>query len=491
MSFVSNALGISNGYSAASAAGSNGQITYDPNLVANAQAANTNYGNVNTAQTNLANQLQAQANGQGPNLAALQLQQATNQNNQQAAGAMASQRGMNPALAQRIISQNQASNNQNAAGQSGVLRAQQQLAAESGLGNVLGQQGTEANANAAANYSALGNQNNAVTGAVNSANQTNAQIAQNNSNQSAGIAGGIMNSIGSMFSEGGEVDRPEKHLERLLMSIGDKVKPVKLSGGGSPMSSIGSSLSGAPMNAIDPGLAQGPSAASDNLFGSLLGGGGGGDPASGATSAAPSASGGSVGGSAAGGASMAGGPMDAISGLMGSGGGGMGSMAMLAAAKGAEIPHFDGGGGIMSMLPMLAMLAAKGGKVPNYDQGGGIMSMLPMLAMLASKGGKVPAMVSPGERFIPPEKVDAVSSGKESVKTAGKKIPGKAKVKGDSEKNDTVKAKLAPGGVVIPRTKADNDEDAREFLHAIKAEKEKKNGPSGYAKILAAKRKNA
>lgn len=466
MSFVSNALGISNGYSAQSAAGNNGQITYDPNLVANAQAANTNYGNVNTAQTNLANQLQAQANGQGPNLAALQLAQATNQNNQQAAGAIASQRGMNPALAQRIISQQQAMNNQNAAGQSGVLRAQQQLAAESGLGNVLGQQGTEANANAAANYSALGNQNNAVTGAVNSANQTNAQIAQNNTNQNAGIAGGIMNSIGSMmsFAEGGTVpERPEKHLERLLISIGDKIKPVKLSAGGNPMSGIAQGMSSFPTNAIDPGLAQGPSASSNNLFGSFqspLAGmmGGGGDPTSGSSDVSQ---GGSAGGDS--------GPMGMISGLMGGGSGGggagLGSLAMLAAAHGAEIP--------------------------KYGQGGGIMSMLPMLAMLASKGGKVPAMVSPGERFIPPEKVDAVASGKESVKTAGKKIPGKAKVKGDNEKNDTVKAKLAPGGVVIPRTKADNDEDAREFLHAIKAEKEKKNGPSGYAKILAAKRKNA
>src|SRR5271168_4459152 len=155
MSFISNAVsGITNQFSPTSAASQgNQQIVDQAALTQNAANANANYGNVNTNQAALAQQLQAQANGQGPNIANLQLQQATNQNNQQAAGAIASQRGMNPALAQRIISQQAANNNQQAAGQSGVLRAQQQLAAQQGLANVYGQQGTEANANLAANES--------------------------------------------------------------------------------------------------------------------------------------------------------------------------------------------------------------------------------------------------------------------------------------------------------------------------------------------------
>jgi hypothetical protein len=217
------------------------------------------------------------------------------------------------------------------------------------------------------------------------------------------------------------------------------------------------------MNAIDPGLANGPSSDANNLFGAANLGSGS-DPMAGATSAAPDAAGGSVGGSAAGGATMAGGPMDALGGAS-SGAGGMGSLALLAASHGAQ--------------------------VPSYGQGGGIMSMLPMLAMLASKGAKVPAMVSPGELYIPPHKVKDVASGKEKASEVGKRIPGKARVKGDSEKNDTVPRLLSPGGIVIKRTEAQNDSDAREFLKAIQKDKEKKNGPSGYAKILAAKRKNA
>lgn len=467
MSFVSNALGISNGYSAPSAAGPNGQITQDPNLVANAQAANTNYGTTNTNQSALAAALLAQSQGQGPNIANLQLQQATNQNNQQAAGEIASQRGMNPALAQRIISQQQATNNQNAAGQSGVLRAQQQLAAQQGLANVYGQQATEANANTSANLSGLGNQNNAIVGAVNSANQINGQVAQNNTNQNAGIAGGIMNGVGSMmsmFSEGGQV----KKLERMVVPPGKKVHPLHLFQGGDMLGNF-------PVNQIDPGMAAGPSADANNLFGATA------KPIQQPGNNAPGGGGGGGGGGGSGGF------MGGLTNLIGGSGSPMSGATDISGAGGSA------GEGDMAGA---AMMAAKGGKVPradipHYDSGGGIMSMLPMLAMLAAKGGKVPAMLSPGELYIPPHKVPDVASGKEKASEAGKRVPGKAKVKGNNLKNDTFPAELETGGVVIKRTEADNDKDAREFLLAIKADKDKKNGPSGYAKVLAAKRKNA
>ncbi len=423
MSFVSNALGISNGYSAASAAGPNGRITYDPNLVANATTANANYGAANTAQGNLAAQLQAQANGQGPNIANLQLQQATNQNNQQTAGAIASQRGMNPALAQRIILQQQAMNNQNAAGQSGILRAQQQLAAQGQLGNVLGQQAGEATSNAAANYSALGNQNNAVVGAVNSANQANAQIAQNNANQNSGIAGGIMNTLGgssitSMLAEGGIV----KQLEKLSIPVGTKVHPLHLAGGGG----LGTGFSNNPTNAIDPGLAQGPSAAANNLFGGFSGGS---DPTASATS-----------------------------------------------MQGQDATEFGG---------------SSVGSSGASGLTGAVGELGPLAMLAAAKGGQIPVVLSPGELKIPAHKVMAVAQGKEKASEVGQRIPGKAKVKGDNLKNDTYATHANAGDVIIKRTKAQNDGDAREFLLAIKADKEKKNGPSGYAKILAVKRKNA
>ena len=72
-----------------------------------------------------------------------------------------------------------------------------------------------------------------------------------------------------------------------------------------------------------------------------------------------------------------------------------------------------------------------------------------------ARGGKVPAMVSPGEGYLPPNKVNEIAkqpAGKQNVLAKAEKIPGKAKVKGDSLKNDTVPRDLDEGGIVIPRS---------------------------------------
>jgi hypothetical protein len=102
------------------------------------------------------------------------------------------------------------------------------------------------------------------------------------------------------------------------------------------------------------------------------------------------------------------------------------------------------------------------------------------VALLASKGAhpkkKVPALVSPGEAYIPPHKVQAVASGKESVRSAGQIIPGTAKVKGDSQKNDTVKKTLAAGGAVVPRSKMGSADSAANFVAALVHHKAKKAG---------------
>jgi hypothetical protein len=89
----------------------------------------------------LAQALQGQMQGQGPNLGQTQLQSALNQENQQAAGLIAGQRGLNPQLAARQILQNNAQNNQASANQSAQLQQQQQLAAQQQLAGVLGQEG--------------------------------------------------------------------------------------------------------------------------------------------------------------------------------------------------------------------------------------------------------------------------------------------------------------------------------------------------------------
>lgn len=92
-------------------------------------------------QSGLVGQLQAQANGiGGPNLAQQQLANATNQNIQSQAGAVAGLRGLNPAMAARLIAGQGAAIQQGAAGQSATLAMQQQLAAQQQLGGILGQQ---------------------------------------------------------------------------------------------------------------------------------------------------------------------------------------------------------------------------------------------------------------------------------------------------------------------------------------------------------------
>jgi len=89
-----------------------------------------------------------------------------------------------------------------------------------------------------------------------------------------------------------------------------------------------------------------------------------------------------------------------------------------------------------------------------------------------SHGGEVPAMLSPGEKYLPPREVEEVAKGKKPVDKAGKMIPGRAKVDGDSLKNDTVHARLEEGGIVIPRSVMQSknpSEQARKFVDAVLA----------------------
>ena len=153
-------------------------------------------------------------------------------------------------------------------------------------------------------------------------------------------------------------------------------------------------------------------------------------------------------------------------------GGGAGTSSAGTVAQGEAIGA--GSGSSSLTMPELGSSAgfAKGGMVQNYDNGGLISagaSLLPLLAMF-DKGGEakasgprshygrhlagmpVKAMVSPGERYLPPKEAHAVAKGQKSPLRSGEKIPGQAKVKGDSLKNDTVPKTLEEGGVVIPRS---------------------------------------
>lgn len=83
-----------------------------------------------------------------------------------------------------------------------------------------------------------------------------------------------------------------------------------------------------------------------------------------------------------------------------------------------------------------------------------------------AKGGVVKAQVSPGEIYLSPGKAKAVAAGKASP-MSGQRIPGAAKVKGDSYANDTVRKNLQEGGVVIKRTMAGDPDKATAFVRAV------------------------
>jgi hypothetical protein len=81
-----------------------------------------------------------------------------------------------------------------------------------------------------------------------------------------------------------------------------------------------------------------------------------------------------------------------------------------------------------------------------------LQSSMPNMSGYA-QGGKVPAMVSPGEKYLPPDSVEQVKKGGNPM-SLGRTIPGKPKVSGakDSYANDTVPATLEEGGIVLPRS---------------------------------------
>jgi hypothetical protein len=102
------------------------------------------------------------------------------------------------------------------------------------------------------------------------------------------------------------------------------------------------------------------------------------------------------------------------------------------------------GGGVGGAIAGLAALMAKGGNVCNGPHQSHVANFL-------AQGGAVPAMVSAGERYLGPDDVKRVVEQGDNPLKLGHEFKGKAKVKGDSLKNDTIPATLEEGGVVIPR----------------------------------------
>jgi hypothetical protein len=399
-----------------------GAANYGQNYGAQIAAQQANLTNVNQGQTNLLGQLGQIANGNGPNPAQAQLAQATGANVQNQASLAAGQRGAasNVGMIQRQAAQQGRSAQQQAAGQGATMQAQQQLGALGQQSGVLGQQGQQA----------VG-MTGAYESAINSANQINAQTAANAAQFGQGFGGGLLQGVGSMLAGGGEVE--PQHYDQggdvfqfgnpsanIGTYGGDATTPeTSMAGGaGSGSSFVGQFLSGAGGNSGQAGSKKNP-----GLFKSILGHLGksqaaASNPASGSTSL----------------------------------GSGSSYNMNLSPAGNAMInsPGMAAGNAGYAGADVGTGAAAGGAEAGGAAAAGGGDSLL----ALAAKGGQI-----------------------EKLKAQGGHVPGKAKVKGNSYSNDTVKALLSPGEVVIPKSVMESGDPARgaaQFVQAVMAKKRKK-----------------
>jgi hypothetical protein len=135
----------------------------------------------------LADQLQKQSQGGGPNPAQSQYLQNAQQIAQQQANTYSANRALNPGLAARLAGNSAANVQQNAAAQAGTQQAQQQLASQNVLSNLYAEQ----------------------EGQINKAQGISAGIGAGNQQQAGNITGGLIGGAGSammMMSRGGMVD---------------------------------------------------------------------------------------------------------------------------------------------------------------------------------------------------------------------------------------------------------------------------------------------
>lgn len=452
-------------------------------------------------QQGLAQQLLAQSQGQGPNPAQAALAQSTGQNAQMQAALMASQRGAsaNPALMARQAAMQGANVQQQGVGQAATMQAQQQLAAQQAL-NQLYQQTAQNSLQAEQMQQAgLQGQNQLVTqGSLGTQGLNQLTMGQNAAaiNQTSGS---IMQSAGNMLGMSDENQKKDMKpagmdINAFLDALSNQPK-MSLGGMAYPQDNMlwnqadptGASPALQPATQTTQGapMAQAPQAQPSNpVPANPIGGGGG--------------------------LGVSFNLKPPTEGLMGGG-------------------KEGGGGGMMSMIPMIAsMFSDERGKKDMKDGGGDIQSMMDNLSPKSYeyKDTSLPGTAE-GERYgIVAQDLEKSAAGSSVVKDTpqgkmvdpvqgfglalaglaelnrrlraiegqgkqgGGMVPGKAKVKGDSEKNDTVPAMLSPGEIVLPKSVVESKDAAKksaEFVASIKGGQ--KLGYGGVVKARKAKGK--
>ena len=448
------------------------------------------------------------ANGTGPNVAQAQLNQATGANVANQAAMMAGQRGANQnvGMLARQAAQQGAATQQQAAGQAATLQAQQQqaalgqmagigqgltgaqaaqqtamantaqaqannqLAAQAAMaGTAATQAGQQAQAIQGLNTAAQGNQGQ-ILQSIGAQNTANANMQSNINSANAGLAntqlqgqqattGGLLNAAGaglkSLFAEGGTV-KPVlayngwPNSEDVPKGQGPWDNPNEAASTTATAPTIASPTIQAPTTATTTGA--------KSYIGKFLKGALPGQNSQGQGQAQPAQQD----------------PNDSMN------WGNPGANALYKSLS--SMGNMFGSSGSSASAP--APQAVAGGPMDAGAPNTGLIQPLqndPTASsetMNAAKGGKVPALLSPGEKYLPPKEAKEVAKGEKSPEKAGKTVPGKPKVPGakNSYANDTVPAKLEEGGIVIPRSITQGKDAEKRAIAFVRATIAKSKG---------------
>lgn len=431
-------------------------------------------------QNKVAAQQEAMTRGEGPNPAANQLAQAAGANVANQAALMAGQRGAaaNPALLARQAAMQGANIQQQAAGEAATLGAEQQIAAQNNLADLSNNQISQTQGATTALNSANQNEQGVLQGANSNLNNASVSmqgnINNNNANANKGILGGITSAlssvpiIGGLFDEGGEV-KPgvgmEHHGHKKLEFVHKMAKLglQHFDGGGSVQPS-------APP--IDPDKAKQVSDSFKGAFGFADGGQIKQNPLlPGIKRIAPINNAGAQYQQAAGvsGPNIENPGLEPLDLGIGHSGDKESSIDQANAGLTGAQNRFQ-----TMVEPGMNMNSDVGNYLNSY-RGGNIISG-PHKSHVANflNGGSVkhvPAMVSAGEVYLNPEQVKKVIHDGANPLKIGYKFKGKAKVKGDSIKNDTIPVDLEEGGVIVDRKNVMSADKARSFVHHSLAKK--------------------
>lgn len=424
----------------------------------NALGAQNGIGN----QTNTYNQLQGVANGTGPNPATALLNQQTGQNVANQAALMAGQRGSNAnvGLIARQAAQQGAATQQQAVGQAATTQANQSLNALNSMGNLATQQvaqqqtgvqnlNTLNQSEQGQLLNSIAQANSANVGMQSNINSANAGLATSQMQGQQGLLGGFGNAAAgagaaAAAAKGG---KPE-NLPRMALAAG-----------GLPQAGVYADPASDPNNPFNQqNQAPAPQMQAPNPVrpAAII-------PATNGVKAPtmnqPQAQQPNFGNPGANalykGASSFGKFLSSL-----------GSGSSDGSDDATQQSYLDANNAVGTADPNNIMKGASGFN-PEQDMSASNEES----NFNAARGGKVPAMVSPGERYLPPKEVAAVKAGKKNPMKAGEKIPGKPVVGGakNSYANDIIPKTLEEGGLVLPRsvTQARNPEwAAHKFVRA-------------------------